>query len=250
MTASLALWAAADLTWTLHYNHLDDAPYPNFGGRPLPRVLPLGYVGVVLLLRARLRPVRASLWLDGAVSGLTLAALTTALLFGPILAATEGSPSAVAVTLAYPVGDLLLLCSVGVALTITGWRPGRAWGLIALSLVLTALGDVIYSYMENTGAYAAGRCSTPSGRRASSPWPRPPGSRSRRGAVRADGLAVLIPAGFAVLALGLLVYGWVADLPPLAGALAAAGLLAAMARGGLDLPRERPACCVTAASRR
>ena len=42
-----------------------------------------------------------------------------------------------------------------------------------------------------------------------------------------------IPPGFAVIALGLLLYGWVADLPPLAGVLAAAGLLAAMARGGL-----------------
>src|SRR5680860_668552 len=30
LTASLAFWAAADLTWTLHYNHLDEAPYPNF----------------------------------------------------------------------------------------------------------------------------------------------------------------------------------------------------------------------------
>ena len=51
--------------------------------------------------------------------------------------------------------------------------------------------------------------------------------------MRPDALAVLMPSGFAVIALGLLLYGWVADLPPLAGVLAAAGLLAAMARGGL-----------------
>jgi two-component system cell cycle response regulator len=233
MTVSLALWAAGDLTWTLYYNHLDEAPYPSFADVLYLAYYPFSYVGVVLLLRARLRPVRASLWLDGAVSGLTLAALTTALLFGPILAATEGSPSAVAVTLAYPVGDLLMLCTVGVALTITGWRPGRAWGLVALSLGLTALGDVIYSYMENTGAYVAGSFLDtfwPASvlAMAAAAW-----QPHRRGAMRADGLAVLIPAGFAVLALGLLVYGWVEDLPPLAGALAAAGLLAAMARGGL-----------------
>ena len=55
----------------------------------------------------------------------------------------------------------------------------------------------------------------------------------RREAVRPDGMTVLIPAAFAVIALGLLLYGWIADLPPLAGVLAAAGLLAAMARGGL-----------------
>ncbi|HYH87979.1 MAG TPA: diguanylate cyclase [Solirubrobacteraceae bacterium] len=233
LTAGLAVWSAADLTWTLHYNHLDEAPYPNFSDVLYLLTYPLTYIGLVLLLRARLRPVRASLWLDGLVSGLTLAALTTALLFGPILAATEGSAAAVAVTLAYPVGDLLLLCSVGVALTITGWRPGRSWGLIALSLVLTAIGDVIYSYVENTGAYAEGTL-------LDTIWPASVLAMAaaawqphRRGSVRPDGNAVLIPATFALVALGVLVYGWVADLPPLAGALAAAGLLAAMARGGL-----------------
>ena len=82
--------------------------------------------------------MRASLWLDGAVSGLTLAAITTALLYAPAAHATEGEPdSRSRVSLAYPVGDLLLLCSVGVALAITGWRPGRAWALIALSIALT-----------------------------------------------------------------------------------------------------------------
>ena len=29
LAASLAVWAAADLTWTLHFNHVEDPPYPN-----------------------------------------------------------------------------------------------------------------------------------------------------------------------------------------------------------------------------
>ncbi len=233
LAASLAVWAAADLTWTLHYNHVEAPPYPNVADVLYLASYPLTYIGLVLLLRARLRPVRASLWLDGAVSGLTLAALTTALLVGPILDATEGKPLAVAVTLAYPAGDLLLLCSVGIALSITGWRPGRAWGLIALSLVLTAIGDVIYSYIQNTGAYTEGAL-------VDTFWPASvlamavaAWQPSRRAPTSNHGVAVLVPAGFAVLALGLLLYGWVAELPALAGVLAAAGLLAAMARGGL-----------------
>jgi two-component system, cell cycle response regulator len=55
----------------------------------------------------------------------------------------------------------------------------------------------------------------------------------RREPVRPDAVTIVIPACFALLALGLLLYGWLADLPTLAGVLAAAGLLAAMARGGL-----------------
>jgi two-component system cell cycle response regulator len=233
LAASLAVWAAADLSWTLHFNHVENPPYPNFADVLYLASYPLTYVGLVMLLRARLRPLRASLWLDGAVSGLTLAALVTALLFGPILHATDGKPLAVAVTLAYPAGDLLLLCCVGVALGITGWRPGRAWALLALSLVLTAIGDAIYSYVENTGAYADGSL-------VDTFWPASVLAMGvaawqprRRGEVGSHGMAVLIPAGFALIALGLLLYGWVADLPALAGVLAAAGLLAAMVRGGL-----------------
>ena len=233
MTANLALWATADLMWTLHYNHLDDPPSPNLADVFYLATYPCAYVGLVLLLRARLRPVRASLWLDGAVSGLTLAALATALLFAPLLSATEGDPTTVAVSLAYPVGDLLLLCSVGVALAITGWRPGWAWGLIALSLALTAIADAVYSYLESAGTYADGSI-------LSTMWPASvlamaaaAWQPSHRGAVRNDALAILMPSAFAVIALGLLLYGWVADLPALAGVLAAAGLLAAMARAGL-----------------
>jgi two-component system, cell cycle response regulator len=234
MTVSLALWATADLMWTLHYSHLDDPPYPNLADAFYLATFPCTYLGVGLLMREQLRPMRASLWLDGAVSGLTLAALTTALLFAPLLAATAGDPATVAVTLAYPVGDLLILCSVGVALAATGWRPGRMWGLIALSLALTAVADAVYSYLESAGTYADGSI-------LSTFWPASAlamGAAAwqprRRNPVRAGGMAILIPGGFSILALGLLLYGWAADLPPLAGSLAAAGLLAGMARGGLS----------------
>ena len=233
MTANLGLWATADLMWTLHFGQMDDPPFPNLADAFYLATYPCAYVGLGLLLRARLRPVRASLWLDGAVSGLTLAAVTTALLYAPLLSATEGDPTTVAVSLAYPVGDLLLLCSVGVALAITGWRPGWSWGLIALSIALTAIADAVYSYLESAGTYADGST-------LSTMWPASvlamaaaAWSPRRREVVRPDAVTILIPATFAVIALGLLLYGWIADLPPLAGALAAAGLVAAMARGGL-----------------
>jgi two-component system cell cycle response regulator len=233
MAASLAVWWAGDLAWTFHFNHVADPPFPNYADLLYLASYPLCYVGLVMLLRARLRPVRASLWLDGAVSGLTLAAVVAALLFGPILNATDGKPLAVAVTLAYPVGDLLLLGSVGVALSITGWRPGRGWALIAVSLLLTAMGDVVYGYVANTGTYVEGSL-------LDTFWPASVLTMGiaawqplRRGAADDHGRAVLIPAAFALLAVAVLAYGWVAELPTLAAGLAVAGLLAAMARASL-----------------
>jgi diguanylate cyclase (GGDEF)-like protein/putative nucleotidyltransferase with HDIG domain len=233
MTVGLAAWAAGDLLWSVHYNFVEEPPYPNWADAAYLASYPATYAGIVLLLRARLRPLRGSLWLDGVVSGLTLAAVTTALLFGPILEATDGDAATVATNLAYPVGDVLLLTSIGVALAITGWRPGRAWALITASVLLTAGADAVYSYLESAGSYVAGSI-------LSTAWPASvvlmgiaAWQPRRREAVRAHGAAVFFPIGFAVVALGLLLYGWVADLPPLAGALAAGGLLAGMVRAGL-----------------
>jgi len=194
MSANLGVWAVADLLWTVHYAGMDEPPYPNLADVFYLASYPFAYVGLVLLLRSRLRPVRASLWLDGAVSGLTIAALTTALIYAPLLSATEGDPLTVVVTLAYPVLDLLLLCSVGVALAITGWRPGRAWGLIALSIALTAVADAVYSYLESAGIYADGSI-------LSTMWPASLLAMAaaawqprRRATVRPDSMAVVIPS--------------------------------------------------------
>jgi two-component system, cell cycle response regulator len=233
-SAYLVLSAVGDLTWTVHFNHFDEAPYPNWSDAIYLASYPCGYAGMLLLLRSRLRPFRASLWLDGAVGGLALAALTTALLFGPALSATEGDATTVAVTLAYPVADLLLLCCAGLGLGLTGWRPGRAWGFIIAGLVLTAVGDAVYSYTLSAGTYEPGALidtlwPASSLAIAAGAW-----QRRGRGGAETKGYAVLVaPVGFALVALAVLLYGWVEDLPPVAGGLAAAGLLAAMGRGVL-----------------
>lgn len=96
------------------------------------------------------------MWLDGIIAALTLTAFTAAFVFKPVLVGTEGDPLTVAVTLAYPVADLLLLSLVGVALALTRWRPDRTWTLIAVSFVLTAVADAIYAYAASGDTYVAG----------------------------------------------------------------------------------------------
>jgi diguanylate cyclase (GGDEF)-like protein len=155
LAAYATLWVLADLTWTVHYDLIDEPPFPNWSD-PLYLVSYVcAYVGIVGLLRARTGATRASLWLDGLIGGLALGALCAAVFSGPVLDSASGAPAAAAVTLAYPVLDVLLLCIVGVVFGVTGWRPGRAWTLMGASLVMSALGDSIYSWQETTGAYSA-----------------------------------------------------------------------------------------------
>ena len=51
----------------------------------------------------------------------------------------------------YVVGDVLLLCFVGLAAGLSAWKPGRTWSLIGLALCATAVVDAAYAYQEATG---------------------------------------------------------------------------------------------------
>jgi two-component system cell cycle response regulator len=167
------------------------------------------YAALMLLLGAHLRELRISIWLDGLIGGLGAAALAAALVLPPIIAGAHGDVASVAVALAYPIADLLLLIFTIGALGITGWRPGRVWLLIAASMLLTAVADSTYVYQVATHSY---RADTPIeglwpaaavllAIAAWTPWPRPTRRRVE------DWRLVSVPAAALLAALGVFVYG-------------------------------------------
>jgi two-component system, cell cycle response regulator len=141
----LVAWSAADLYYTLVLSKLDAPPYPSISDAGWLVFYPACWGAVVLLMRRRIREFHASLWLDGLVAALGVAALTAALVLPPIVAmSVEGEPTAVAVNLAYPVGDVLLLVLLVGALALTGWRPDRPLALVGVGLALSGAADIIY----------------------------------------------------------------------------------------------------------
>ena len=74
----LLLWSGGDLVWTLWLGNLENPPYPSVAdGLYLGSYVAI-YAGLLVLLRARLRPIRPAQWLDGAVGGLAAAAVVAA----------------------------------------------------------------------------------------------------------------------------------------------------------------------------
>jgi diguanylate cyclase (GGDEF)-like protein len=131
-------------------------PYPSPADAFYLAFYPLCYVGIGLLLRARLSRFSASLWLDGLMAGLAAAAVGASLLTPVVVASTHGSPLVVATNLAYPLGDVVLLAMLVFIFAVNSWRPGRAWTLIAAGLLLNAVGDGIYLYQSAIGTYVEG----------------------------------------------------------------------------------------------
>jgi two-component system cell cycle response regulator len=156
MGAGLVAWAAGEITWTVVYAGDPAPPYPSVADVLYLAWYPASYVALLLLARSRTDSFRSSLWLDGAIAALTVAALIATLAFQPIVDATSGGAAEIAVNLAYPVGDLLLLVLVVVVFGLNGWRPDPVWLLIGGGLALTAVADGFYLVQSATDQYVEG----------------------------------------------------------------------------------------------
>jgi diguanylate cyclase (GGDEF)-like protein len=235
MGAGLASWSLGELYYSLF---LEGAGGSGPGVSPADGMFlamyPCMYVGLVLLVRANLRELRMSMCLDGLIVALAAAGVAAALFVPPILAEAHGQGASLTISLAYPVGDIVLVMFTISALGMTGWRPGRVWLLIAASMLLSAIADSVYLYDTATGGFESGTwleglwpaSAAVLAIAAWTPWPRTTRRRIE------DWRLVLVPAVALLVAVGMLSagalsHGW---LTPPAVALAAATVLAASAR--------------------
>ena len=210
MGAGVLCWSLGELFFTLFL----EGPGVATGRISLDNVFflafyPCCYVALVLLVGAHLRELRIGMWLDGVIGGLGAATVGAALILPPIVAHAHGNVGSVAISLAYPIGDLLLLVFTVGAIGMTGWRPGRVWLLIAAAMLASAIADSVYLYQTATATYAVGtwlECLWPASAillaiAAWTPWPKP-----RRRRVE-DWRMVSVPTVSLLCALGALVYG-------------------------------------------
>jgi two-component system cell cycle response regulator len=228
------LWAGGDLTWTVWLNNLDNPPYPSVAdGLYLLSYIAV-YIGIVLLLRQRVHPMRPALWLDGAIGGLAAAAIAAALVFPVLDGLTNGDSIDIAFNLAYPVADTLLLTLIVVAMGMNRWRLDASWVLLGLGQLANVVADSIFSYQEAVGTYVPGAwldTMWPLGTvlTAAAVWQLAP----RRSVEELGGRMLPFVAGFAAIALGVLVAGEFTPVHAAAALLATAALVAAGVRGAM-----------------
>jgi diguanylate cyclase (GGDEF)-like protein len=235
ITAGLLAWTGGDLLWTVWLNFLSSPPAPSAADALYLLWYPAIYVALGLMIRSHFRHAGASAWLDGMVVGLATASVVAAFIFPAVLASSTGSSAAVAVDLAYPLGDFLLLVFISIGITLSGWRPGRQWLLLGLGLGVAAGADMVYLYQQAKGTYVVDHV-------LDAAWPAAmaliaiaawqPSQGSARRSSHGD-YTVLLPAGFGALALGILVYGTLHRMSNLAIGLATAAMVAAGLRAAL-----------------
>jgi two-component system cell cycle response regulator len=234
MGLGLISWAGGEIAWTVLLADDPDPPYPSLADVLYLAFYPASYASLLLLARSRTDSFRTSLWLDGAIAALTVAALIATLAFQPIVDATSGGPAEIAVNLAYPVGDLLLLGLVVAVFGLNGWRPDPVWLLIGGGLALTAVADGLYLVQSAQDQYVQGTLMDIA-------WPASAllvavaaWQPARRHITIQDWIVVAVPVGCGFVAVQLLVYDHFEHSVNVAAvSLAAWALLLALARMAL-----------------
>ena len=152
--AALLATTLGDILFDFRYG--GNPPFPSAADAAYLLFYPLLYVGIVLLLRRRVSTFSPTLWLDGLLAATAAAALAASVLVEVVVNSTHGSRLVVLTNMAYPLGDVLLLGLLVFVFSVTRWRPGRAWGLIAAGLLCNTVGDAIFLYQTAVGTYAEG----------------------------------------------------------------------------------------------
>jgi two-component system, cell cycle response regulator len=149
-------WGAGEVYWTAFILDNPSAPYPSPADVLYLVFYPLSYAGLAMLVRARAHELDWRLWTDGLIAALGTAALGTAFVFDFVVEHADGTPLQVATSLAYPLGDIVMISMVVGVIALTGWRPGRTWTLLLIGLAAQVIADIAYTLQSTNGVLPAG----------------------------------------------------------------------------------------------
>ena len=154
-TAGIAVWACADVLWTVYTWVLGISPFPSPADALYLTSYALIAAGFWCFVRARRGQGDREGVIDSLIFTVGFALLAWVLLMRPGLESAGTSTAARVLATAYPVGDVLLLAMLVRLLTTRGARTAAfRWLMVANALLLVA--DCTYQYAIMTTGYTPG----------------------------------------------------------------------------------------------
>ena len=155
MAAGIVLYTMADLVYLFHDENLKPIPSPAPSDAFFLSCNAVFIVGFAILTQSAFGRVHASVRLDGAIAGLTIAAVAGVIWLEPVLY-LSGRPFQAAVDLAYPVCALVLLVLLVAGLAPHRYRPNWTTVLLMTGVASSVAGSVIFLNQSVAGTYVAG----------------------------------------------------------------------------------------------
>jgi diguanylate cyclase (GGDEF)-like protein len=237
--AAVLAWGAAEIYWTAVLDNDPTPPLPSPADAGYLAFYPLAAAGLLQLVRTRSQTLNWRLWMDALIAALGTATLGAWAIFEFVADHASGSTLEQATTLAYPLGDIFILALVVGVVALSGWRPGRSWGLLLVGLAALAAADVAYTLAEDGSALPGGDWIEPiyllgAVCIGAGAWQEP--VRQIRRASRPDGWReLIIPGAFAVVMLLLFSFQYASSGHLLTIALTASTVLAIVLRLAISL---------------
>jgi signal transduction histidine kinase len=118
---------------------------------------PLMVGALVALVRSQLKGIGRIVALESAIASLGAATLL-AVIVDPVIHGALGGDGVLdrAISLAYPLFDLLLLAVMAGIMAAPGINVGRRWWALATGLAIFTAADIVYALLEHNGTYLAG----------------------------------------------------------------------------------------------
>ena len=141
------LFACGDVVWTL-LAAADEAPFPSLADALYLSGYPVLAVAFLWVIAIRVGKGDRSGMLDAATVAVAAALIGWVVLLSPIVQ-TAGDPLELAISVAYPLGDLIVI-GVAIGMLATPGARSPAFGLLVASLVVMFAGDVVYALQVAT----------------------------------------------------------------------------------------------------
>jgi hypothetical protein len=154
--AATVVWCAGSIAWSIAYGGRADPPYPTFADILWLAWYPLMIVGIVELIRVRVKGFELHRWMDGIAVMLVVLAAGFAFIVQPTADHTSQSRLATIVDFSYPVLDVLLIGAILGVYGLLAWRPDRMWVLIGFGVVTATIGDAVFAVREARGLVDTG----------------------------------------------------------------------------------------------
>jgi diguanylate cyclase (GGDEF)-like protein len=154
MALGQALFVAGDIAWNW-YEIIGEDPFPSVADVLYLAGYPFIALGLFMMIRRRLAGGDRGGVVDAAIPTTAVAILSWTFLIQPQLGSTDIDALSLAISLAYPVADLLLI-GVALGLLTTPGARTHSFRMLGVSLLLLLVADQVYALQNLEGSYVSG----------------------------------------------------------------------------------------------
>jgi hypothetical protein len=158
LAGSSFAWAVGEALWS-YYDLIKgiQVPFPSLADAGFLTAIPLACIGLLLFPSSQQRTVhRLQGLLDGCIIAMSLLFASWATILGPLYRSHQGGVLKQAISLAYPMSDVVMVSLVIILIARTGRRGWMSLGLVMMGLVAFALADSSFSYLTEVNSYGRG----------------------------------------------------------------------------------------------